>query len=47
MKDLVCFAIGLVIGVALMTKSQAVNELKKELEREKIRNSPSSRTEQI
>lgn len=39
MKELVCFAIGVVVGVVMMKKSQAVNELKKELDREKCRNS--------
>lgn len=39
MKELVCFAIGVVVGVVMMKKSQAINELKKELDREKCRNS--------
>lgn len=47
MKELVCFAIGLVIGAVLMKKSQAIDELKKELDRERFRNSPLSNTEQI
>lgn len=47
MKELVCFAIGLVIGAVVMKKSQAIDELKKELDRERFRNSPSSSTEQI
>jgi len=47
MKELVCFTIGLVIGAVVMKKSQAIDELKKELDRERFRNSPSSSTEQI
>ncbi|SDP22241.1 hypothetical protein SAMN04490202_3349 [Pseudomonas reinekei] len=47
MKELVCFAIGLVIGAVVMKKSQAIDELKKELDRERFRNSPSSSPEQI
>ena len=39
MKELVCFAIGVVVGVVMMKKSQAINELKKELDWEKCRNS--------
>ncbi|MBK4988190.1 hypothetical protein [Pseudomonas sp. S36] len=37
MKELTCFAIGLVVGVLLMTKSQTVDDLKRELERERER----------
>lgn len=47
MKDLFCFAVGMAIGVVLMKKCQAIDELKKELDREKCRNRPSNRTEQI
>lgn len=39
MKELTCFAIGLVVGVLLIKKSQAVNDLKRELERERGRSS--------
>ncbi|MFJ2982354.1 MULTISPECIES: hypothetical protein [unclassified Pseudomonas] len=38
MKELTCFAIGLVVGVLLMKKSQTVDDLKRELERERGRN---------
>ncbi|WP_255263541.1 hypothetical protein [Pseudomonas aegrilactucae] len=37
MKELTCFAIGLVVGVLLMKKSQTVDDLKRELERERGR----------
>ncbi|WP_256217511.1 hypothetical protein [Pseudomonas sp. NBRC 111119] len=37
MKELTCFAIGLVVGVLLMKKSQTVDDLKRELERERER----------
>jgi hypothetical protein len=40
MKELVCFAIGLVVGAVMMRKSQAIKELEKELDREKFRNRP-------
>ncbi|PKF25994.1 hypothetical protein CW309_13910 [Pseudomonas hunanensis] len=46
MKELVCFTIGLVVGAVLMKKSQAIDELKKELDREKFRTRPSGGTEQ-
>ncbi|WP_154501644.1 hypothetical protein [Pseudomonas mandelii] len=46
MKELLCFTIGLVVGVMVMKKTQAVDELQKELEREKFRNSPPSGSEQ-
>lgn len=46
MKELIYFAIGLVVGAVVMKKSQAIDELKKELDREKLRNRPSSGTEQ-
>ena len=46
MKELVCFTIGLVIGAVVLKKSQAIDELKRELNREKFRNRPSSGTEQ-
>ncbi len=46
MKELVCFAIGLVVGAVVMKKSQAIDELKKELDREKFRSRPSSGAEQ-
>ncbi|HBN8287763.1 hypothetical protein [Pseudomonas aeruginosa] len=46
MKELVCFTIGLVVGAVLMKKSQAIDELKKELDREKFRTRPSGRAEQ-
>jgi hypothetical protein len=45
MKELVCFALGLVVGVVVMKKNQAINELRKELDRERFRNGPSGRTE--
>lgn len=35
MKELISFAIGVVVGVVIMKRSQAVDELRKELEREK------------
>jgi len=38
MKELICFAIGVVVGVVIMKRSQAVDELRKELEREKAQN---------
>lgn len=38
MKELTCFAIGLVVGVLLMKKSQTVDDLQRELERERGRN---------
>lgn len=47
MKELICFAIGLVVGALVMKKSQAIDELKKELDRERFRNSVSSRAETI
>ncbi|MCF3193370.1 MULTISPECIES: hypothetical protein [Pseudomonas] len=40
MKELVCFAIGLVVGAVMMKKSQQLKELEKELDREKFRNGP-------
>lgn len=46
MKELVCFTIGLVVGAVIMKKSQAIDELKKELDREKFRTRPSGGTEQ-
>lgn len=46
MKELVYFTIGLVVGVLVMKKSQAIDELKRELDREKSRNRTSSGTEQ-
>lgn len=46
MKELIYFAIGLVVGAVVMKKSQAIDELKKELDREKFRNRPSSGAEQ-
>ena len=46
MKELVCFTIGLVVGAVVIKKSQAIDELKRELEREKFRNRPSNGTEQ-
>lgn len=43
MKALACFAIGVVDGVVLMKNNQAFDELQKELDREKYRNtSPTS-----
>ena len=47
MKELFCFAVGMAIGAVLMKKCQAIDELKKELDREKCRNRPSNRSEQI
>lgn len=35
MKELICFAIGLVVGVAMSKHSQTIDELRKELDREK------------
>ena len=46
MKELVCFTIGLVVGAVVMKKSQAIDELKRELDCEKFRNRPSTGTEQ-
>ena len=40
MKALACFAIGVVVGVVLMKNNQAFDELQKELDREKRRNTP-------
>lgn len=37
MKELTCFAIGMVVGALLMKKSQTIGDLKKELERERWR----------
>jgi hypothetical protein len=45
MKELVCFVFGLVVGVVVMKKNHAIDELKKELDCERFRNGPSSRTE--
>lgn len=42
MKELVCFTIGLVVGAVVMKKSQTIDELKRELDREKFRNRPSN-----
>lgn len=39
MKELTCFAVGLVVGVLLMKKTQAVVDLQRELERERGRRS--------
>ncbi|MHA6197365.1 hypothetical protein ACX3YG_23695 [Pseudomonas wadenswilerensis] len=38
MKELICFTLGVVIGVISMKNRQAFSELEKELEREKSRN---------
>ncbi|WP_425928953.1 hypothetical protein [Pseudomonas sp. NyZ201] len=38
MKELICFTLGVVIGVITMKNRQAFSELEKELEREKSRN---------
>lgn len=46
MKEFICFAIGLVVGAVVMKKSQAIDELKKELDREKFCNRPANRAEQ-
>jgi hypothetical protein len=46
MKELLCFTIGLMVGVVVMKNTQAVDDLQKELEREKFRNSPLGRSEQ-
>lgn len=46
MKELLCFTIGLMVGVVVMKNTQVVDELRKELEREKFRNSPLDRNEQ-
>ncbi|WP_162634921.1 hypothetical protein [Pseudomonas putida] len=46
MKELICFAIGLLVGAVVMKKSQAIDELKKELERERFCNRPASATGQ-
>jgi len=40
MKELTCFAVGLLIGALLMKKSQTVEDLRKELERERWRSNP-------
>jgi len=40
MKAFTCFAIGVVVGVVLMKNNQAFDELQKELDREKRRNTP-------
>jgi hypothetical protein len=39
MKEFTCFAIGLMVGAILLKKSQTVDDLKKELDRERYRNS--------
>jgi hypothetical protein len=39
MKELICFTLGVVIGVITMKNRHAVSDLEKELEREKARNS--------
>ncbi|MFE8145750.1 hypothetical protein RBA69_00595 [Brenneria goodwinii] len=39
MKELIYFATGLVVGALMMKNRYATNELKKELERERDRNS--------
>jgi len=44
MKELVCFTTGLVVGAVVMKKSQTIDELKRELDREKFRNRPSNGT---
>lgn len=44
MKALACFAIGVVVGVVLMKNNQAFDELQKELDREKRRNTPPNAT---
>ncbi|HCL3955223.1 TPA: hypothetical protein N2C02_005609 [Pseudomonas aeruginosa] len=38
MKELICFAVGLVVGAVLVKRSQAIDELRKELDRERHRN---------
>ncbi|MEE1922474.1 hypothetical protein V0R50_06930 [Pseudomonas sp. 148P] len=38
MKELICFTLGVVIGVITMKNRQAFAEMEKELEREKSRN---------
>lgn len=44
MKELICFAIGLMVGAVIMKRNQAIDELREELEREKCRNRPASNT---
>lgn len=36
MKEFVCFAIGMAIGIVLMKKSQLIDQLEGELERERL-----------
>lgn len=38
MKELICFAIGVVVGMAMSKHSQTIDELRKELDREKCFN---------
>ena len=38
MKELICFGVGLVVGSLLMKRNQIVDELKKELVRERAFN---------
>lgn len=45
MKELVCFAIGLVVGALMVKKNHTVDELKKALEFERMRNSAPSKVE--
>jgi hypothetical protein len=41
-KELICFAVGLVVGAVMMKRSQDIDELRKELDRERCRNRPPS-----
>lgn len=36
MKEFVCFAIGVVIGIVVMKKSQLIDQLERDLERERF-----------
>lgn len=40
MKELICFALGLALGAAMMKRNQTIDELRKELDREKSRQRP-------
>lgn len=42
MKEFICFTIGLVVGAAMMKHSQTVDDLRKELDREKSLNRATS-----
>lgn len=42
MKELICFTIGVLVGVITMKNRQAFADLEKELEREKSRHAPAT-----